>query len=198
LVSAAAIRVAEHSDPQMQLVARLHSQYPGDVGVFAALLLNHVRLEDGEALFLAANEPHAYLCGNSMEAMACSDNVVRAGLTPKYKDSQTLLRMLTYKTQQPEILRGIRNGFITTYSPPSDISEFRVDRVRTDSEERSITLPATSSPSVALVISGQGVVSDGSTDLSLSAGVSLMFPQHTPIHITGAKDLLLFRCSTNE
>lgn len=29
--------------------------------------------------------------------MACSDNVVRAGLTPKFKDVDTLVSMLTYK-----------------------------------------------------------------------------------------------------
>ena len=28
--------------------------------------------------------------------MACSDNVVRAGLTPKFKDVATLCDMLTY------------------------------------------------------------------------------------------------------
>lgn len=28
--------------------------------------------------------------------MACSDNVVRAGLTPKYKDVETLCSMLNY------------------------------------------------------------------------------------------------------
>lgn len=32
-----------------------------------------------------------------IECMACSDNVVRAGLTPKYKDVETLCEMLNYK-----------------------------------------------------------------------------------------------------
>ena len=32
-----------------------------------------------------------------METMACSDNVVRAGLTPKTIDKETLLHMLTYE-----------------------------------------------------------------------------------------------------
>ncbi len=41
--------------------------------------------------------PHAYLKGNCVECMAMSDNVVRAGLTPKFKDVDLLLRMLVYR-----------------------------------------------------------------------------------------------------
>ena len=35
--------------------------------------------------------------------MAASDNVVRAGCTPKFKDIETLTSMLTYQTGYPEI-----------------------------------------------------------------------------------------------
>ena len=72
-------------------------QYQEDVGVLAALFFNYVKLSPGEALYIGANEPHAYLSGECIECMATSDNVVRAGLTPKYKDIQTLRSMLTYK-----------------------------------------------------------------------------------------------------
>jgi mannose-6-phosphate isomerase len=78
------------------LILRLSEQYPGDVGLFAPLWLNTLTLEPGQAIFLAANEPHAYLSGDCVECMACSDNVVRAGLTPKLKDVPTLVSMLTY------------------------------------------------------------------------------------------------------
>jgi mannose-6-phosphate isomerase class I len=44
-----------------------------------------VRLAPGEAIFLAANEPHAYVSGELVECMATSDNVIRAGLTPKFR-----------------------------------------------------------------------------------------------------------------
>lgn len=76
---------------------RLEKQYPGDVGVIAAFLFNYVKLSPGEALYLGANEPHAYLFGECIECMATSDNVVRAGLTPKNRDVETLCSMLTYK-----------------------------------------------------------------------------------------------------
>ena len=80
-----------------QLVLRLEKQYPGDVGVISAFFFNYVKLNPGEALYLGANEPHAYLYGECIECMATSDNVVRAGLTPKHRDVQTLCSMLTYK-----------------------------------------------------------------------------------------------------
>ena len=53
-----------------------------------------------QALFLAANEPHAYISGECVECMATSDNVVRAGLTPKYKDVDVLCAMLTYEVRR--------------------------------------------------------------------------------------------------
>ena len=45
------------------LVLRLNSQFPGDVGVFCAFVLNYVKMQPGEAIFLAAGEPHAYVSG---------------------------------------------------------------------------------------------------------------------------------------
>ena len=54
-----------------------------------------------QALYLAANEPHAYISGDCVECMATSDNVVRAGLTPKFKDVDVLCNMLTYNDGSP-------------------------------------------------------------------------------------------------
>jgi len=45
------------------LVSRLYGQFPGDVGCFIPYLLNVLHLSPGEALYLAPNEPHAYLYG---------------------------------------------------------------------------------------------------------------------------------------
>lgn len=59
------------------LFLRLHEEYPGDVGCFVIYFLSYHKLAPGEALFLEANVPHAYLSGDGMECMAASDNVVR-------------------------------------------------------------------------------------------------------------------------
>ena len=92
--------------PREAMALRLCGEYPGDVGVLASFFLNHITLQPGEAVALAANEPHAYLAGECVECMATSDNVVRAGLTPKLRDVPTLTAMLTYAQGAPAVMRG--------------------------------------------------------------------------------------------
>lgn len=45
------------------LVVRLNSQFEGDIGLFVLFFLNYVKLEVGEAMFLKADDIHAYLSG---------------------------------------------------------------------------------------------------------------------------------------
>ena len=91
------------SDSVSELFLRLHDQYPGDVGCFVIFFLNHLSLSPGQAMFLGPNVPHAYLSGDCVEVMANSDNVVRAGLTPKLIDTPTLVSMLDYCCTEPSL-----------------------------------------------------------------------------------------------
>ncbi|WP_046471761.1 mannose-6-phosphate isomerase, class I [Allosalinactinospora lopnorensis] len=77
-------------------VIELARRYPGDPGAVAALLLNRVTLQPGEALFLPAGNVHAYLHGVAVEVMASSDNVLRAGLTGKHVDPVELLDVVDF------------------------------------------------------------------------------------------------------
>ena len=121
------------SDVAISLFYRLNEQYPNDVGVFCVFFLNHFILKSGEAVFLAANEPHAYLKGSCIECMATSDNVVRAGLTPKHRDVEVLCKMLTYNSfngldellTKPEEISG--RPFAHLYRSP--VPEFSVLRL---------------------------------------------------------------------
>ena len=45
------------------LVVRCNSQFEGDIGLFVLFFLNYVKLEVGEAMFLKADDIHAYLSG---------------------------------------------------------------------------------------------------------------------------------------
>ena len=56
-------RVKETENQLVDLVIRLHDQFPGDIGVFCPFVLNYTELEKGEAIFLGAGEPHAYVSG---------------------------------------------------------------------------------------------------------------------------------------
>ncbi|MYR03635.1 MULTISPECIES: mannose-6-phosphate isomerase, class I [unclassified Streptomyces] len=107
--------------------AGLAHHFPGDPGVIAAMLLNHVRLQPGEALFLGAGVPHAYLDGLGVEIMANSDNVLRCGLTPKHVDVPELLRVVRFEAGDPGVLRpeAAPDGE-EVYETPID--EFRLSR----------------------------------------------------------------------
>ncbi|MCX4908224.1 mannose-6-phosphate isomerase, class I [Streptomyces sp. NBC_00878] len=107
--------------------ADLAHHYPGDPGVIAAILLNHVRLQPGEALFLGAGVPHAYLNGLGVEIMANSDNVLRCGLTPKHVDVPELLRIVRFEASDPGVLRPEASpDGEEVYETPID--EFRLSR----------------------------------------------------------------------
>ncbi|MGF1758195.1 mannose-6-phosphate isomerase, class I [Photobacterium sagamiensis] len=84
---------AEHhkDDTLFALILDLAEQYPGDIGLFSPLMLNVLTLQPGEAMFLDACTPHAYILGTGLEIMANSDNVLRAGLTPKHMDITELV-----------------------------------------------------------------------------------------------------------
>ncbi|WP_327345382.1 mannose-6-phosphate isomerase, class I [Streptomyces europaeiscabiei] len=107
--------------------ADIAHHYPGDPGVIAAMLLNHVRLQPGEALFLGAGIPHAYLNGLGVEIMANSDNVLRCGLTPKHVDVPELLRIVRFEATDPGVLRPEASpDGEEVYATPID--EFRLSR----------------------------------------------------------------------
>jgi mannose-6-phosphate isomerase len=84
-------------EARFALAERLNLLYPGDPGVILALLMNHVFLEPGQALFLDAGNVHAYLSGLGVEVMAASDNVLRGGLTPKHIDVDELERVVDFR-----------------------------------------------------------------------------------------------------
>ncbi|MFF9753479.1 mannose-6-phosphate isomerase, class I [Streptomyces sp. DH-12] len=107
--------------------AGIAHHYPGDPGVIAAMLLNHVRLQPGEALYLGAGVPHAYLDGLGVEIMANSDNVLRCGLTPKHVDVPELLRIVRFEAADPAVLRPEAGpDGEEVYETPTD--EFRLSR----------------------------------------------------------------------
>ncbi|CAN1805548.1 Mannose-6-phosphate isomerase 1 [Linum perenne] len=183
------------------LVLKLEKQYPGDVGVISALFLNHVKLNPGQALYIGANEPHAYVCGECIEVMATSDNVVRAGLTPKFRDVRTLCSMLTYKLGVPEMLNGFPvNQYTTRYLPPFD--EFEVDRCLLPKGESTV-FPAVNGPSIFVVTSGEGVMEARFSGPALGDGVVregdvIFAPAEMQINVTcTGSELHLYRAGVN-
>jgi len=156
------------------LVLELHRQFPSDIGIFCVYVLNIVNLRPGESIFLGSGEPHAYISGDIIECMATSDNVLRAGLTPKPRDVANLLESLTYNMGTPtkHMIAGTPWGSgdndertkTILYDPP--VSEFSVLNVQLKSGEtehhRGID-----GPSVVIVTGGKGEMIGGMNKGSL-------------------------------
>ncbi|KAL0270585.1 UNVERIFIED_CONTAM: hypothetical protein PYX00_007943 [Menopon gallinae] len=176
------------------LVVKLNSEFPGDVGIFCIYWLNYIVLKPGEAIYLAPNEPHAYLSGECMECMANSDNVVRAGLTPKLKDVTTLCQMLSYTTYSSSdvIFKPIReNEFSLLFSPP--VKDFAVAKIVIPAEKEYLLLKRQSA-SILIVIDGHGVTRTGS---SIKSGCVYYLPSEEEFYIKSKQDVMIFQAFCN-
>ena len=156
-------QIDENNIFRKDLVLRLQQQYPNDVGIIVSYLLNYIILNPGEALVLEPNEPHAYLQGEGIEWMATSDNVVRGGLTPKFKDAKTLVDMLTYNTGKANIINGdpthvTNQGTVADYK--SGFPEFSVKRITLDGANDENMDLVIEDPSILLCLEGQGDITD--------------------------------------
>jgi len=178
------------------LALRVHNDFPDDVGVFCVFFLNYVQLKPGEAIFLGPNLPHAYLSGNCIECMACSDNVVRAGLTPKLRDADTLCSMLDYNATPAKVLQGDQiDDHTRTYDPPVD--EFKLYQCQLPSgiDSYSFPLAEKNSPSILLVVEGNGKVNTGEQSLDISKGSVLFIHPGKSITVQSSSELQLFLCT---
>jgi mannose-6-phosphate isomerase len=91
--------------------------------------------------------PHAYLKGNIVECMASSDNVIRAGLTPKFSDIPALLEVVTDRP----VIRYSPNA--PSYVYPAPVSEFRVSKLALETGQKIIE--TNDSVRVLLILSGR-------------------------------------------
>ncbi|MFD4138978.1 mannose-6-phosphate isomerase, class I [Streptomyces sp. NPDC058572] len=159
--------------------ASIAHHFPGDPGVIAAMLLNYVQLQPGEALFLGAGVPHAYLNGLGVEIMANSDNVLRCGLTPKHVDVPELLRIVRLEAADPGVLRPEASpAGEELYDTPID--EFRLSRyvLAPGAEPRDLTAHT---PQILLCTAGGVTVGE----LTLTPGQSAFVPAGEKAGISG-------------
>uniref|UniRef100_A0A0R3RJJ8 mannose-6-phosphate isomerase n=1 Tax=Elaeophora elaphi TaxID=1147741 RepID=A0A0R3RJJ8_9BILA len=175
-----------------ELLLRLNSEYPGDVGVFAPLLINYYTLKKGDAVFMGPNSPHAYLLGDCVECMACSDNTIRAGLTPKFKDVDTLCSDLTFEMIQPLYFSPkIISPGVREYAPP--VQEFAVHELRNEANE----LQDVGASSIIIVIKGWTEIYIGTEKLKMSRGEIYFVPANIrQVNIKPSGDFLAYRAFT--
>jgi mannose-6-phosphate isomerase len=153
-------------------VLRIATDHPGDLGLVAALLLNYLVLEPGEALYMPAGGLHAYIKGVGVEVMANSDNVLRAGFTGKRVDVPELLRLVDPAVPVPVIHPRRLAPHVAGYDTPAP--EFRLYQVEPAGGD--VALPATG-PRIVLCIDGTATLRAGDGDsLKLGRGESCFVP----------------------
>ncbi|MGH3719907.1 MAG: mannose-6-phosphate isomerase, class I [Pseudonocardiaceae bacterium] len=165
---------------ECRVFLELADTYPGDVGVLAALLLNHVVLASGEAMFLPAGNLHTYLRGTAVEISANSDNVLRGGLTAKHIDVPELLRILDFSHGELPVQRGDRIGpQEIAYRTPAE--EFQLTRLEW-AEGQSTPVPLRSScPQVLLCTQGSAELrSPDGAHVTVHRGGSAWLPAAAP------------------
>ncbi len=151
-----------------RLVAELTERYPRDPGVLVTLLLNHILLAPGEALFVKAGVVHAYLSGFGVEIMASSDNVLRAGLTPKHVDVPEVLTVTDFTPMPPPRWEPAERTDACVYLEPP-VNEFDLTVARTPIQR----LPRCG-PRVLLVLDGTVVVTTQRDALTLHRGQAVL------------------------
>jgi mannose-6-phosphate isomerase len=166
------------------LLPQLADAHPGDIGIPTALLLNDVTLRPGEALYQPAGMLHAYVRGAGVEIMACSDNVLRGGLTTKHIDVDELLGVLdttpiVAPVMQPEVTAG-PGGERRTWAVP--VPDFALAEVRCDGTAP-VDVPVTA-PAILLTLDGEVTVTAEGQALPLPRGSAALVVRG-PVSLAG-------------
>ncbi len=144
--------------------------YGNDIGLISLLLFNMINLKSGEAIFTSAGIPHAYLKGNILECMANSDNVVRAGLTPKFKDINTLTEMLIVDSSK-SMVNLIENENSAIYKTSAE--EFEVQKLLLKDD---LHIVNNDEINIIIIIEGKISIKYDTAESQYSQGDSVLIP----------------------
>ncbi|GJJ79564.1 putative mannose-6-phosphate isomerase ManA [Pasteurella canis] len=153
-----------------------------DAGLVCFYLFNIVHLREGEGIFQDAGIPHAYLRGQNIELMACSDNVIRGGLTPKHVDIPALLSVIDCREVEPNIIPiAPKEARIFTYATPAQ--DFALTNVRYTQGE--VHQCQSNSAEILLVMQGSLKILQNSTALYVKKGESVFIESDEEYQIEG-------------
>ena len=193
-----AVRLRKESEPSihspdywfLKAVDSSHGQLePGMLSIF---LLNLVYLSAGQGIFQDAGIPHAYLHGQNIELMANSDNVLRAGLTPKHIDVPELLKIIRTEAVLPQILAGVDLGD-NRVRYPAEVEDFALEKIAVQNRQ-TMRRAARSQPMVILVMEGVVTIND---HFILRRGDSAFVAASTALTLDVAAGSQLFVASSN-
>ncbi len=191
----------ENSEDQLSAEApafwalRAHRTLSGaapDRGLLFVFLLGLVHLEPGQGLFLPAGVPHAYLRGAGVELMASSDNVLRAGLTPKHIDTAELLRIVRFDAGVPPIVEAVTDDEEVEGIYPIPAAELGLTRIQL---RAGVGVERTAHGAETLLATAGAIVTvryDGS-QLELAAGRACLVPHGVRYRIEATGAATVFR-----
>lgn len=166
-----------------QTIRLIADVYPDDSGLFSPLLLNVVKLNPGEAMFLFAETPHAYLQGVALEVMANSDNVLRAGLTPKYIDIPELVANVQFVAKPANQLLTTPVKTESELDFPIPVDDFAFSLHVLSAREATISQH---SAAILFCVEGEAALSKGEQRLVLKAGESAFISANeSPVNVSG-------------
>ena len=168
LVAAVAEAVRNSRQPHARWVGELAGRYPADPAVVGVLLLNLVTLRPGEVVGIAPGQIHGYLRGFGVELLGGSDNVVRAGLTPKHVDLVELRRILSLDPAPPVFIDAVDAGGGWQHWP-SPHEEFRLSRLELNGEPVCLD---TDTAAIVCCMAGSVEIITGPTSVRLGPGES--------------------------
>jgi mannose-6-phosphate isomerase len=160
----------------------LNTHYPDDPGVLAALLMNRITLQPGDALYMPAGNLHAYLSGGGVEIMANSDNVMRGGLTPKYINVDELLAILDFTPGFPGLITPVEES-PGVWRYPTPAPEFALWRIQSEGEP--VGVPGSGSGRILLVTDGDLTATSLTTKIDLVRGQAALLSAGEEGTVTG-------------
>ncbi|HGY4721347.1 TPA: mannose-6-phosphate isomerase [Citrobacter amalonaticus] len=166
-----------------QTIRLIAEFYPDDSGLFSPLLLNVVKLNPGEAMFLFAETPHAYLQGVALEVMANSDNVLRAGLTPKYIDIPELVANVKFEAKPANQLLTTPVKHSAELDFPIPVDDFAFSLHDLSAQETAIDQQ---SAAILFCVEGEAILRKGEQRLVLKPGESAFISaEESPVSVSG-------------
>jgi mannose-6-phosphate isomerase len=172
----------QHGEP-WDTIRNIAQYYPDDSGLFSPLLLNVITLQPGQGMFLYAETPHAYLNGVALEVMANSDNVLRAGLTPKYIDIPELLANLKFEAKAADTLltQPVQRGNELSFPIPVEDFAFSLHNLSAAPQPMS-----QDSAAIIFCLEGQTILDKGQQQVVLHPGESCYIPANeSPVTASG-------------
>lgn len=121
-----------------------------------------------------------FFLSDCIECMACSDNVIRAGLTPKFKDVETLIGMLNYEAHpashkifEPKIHPTY--DYVKLFVPK--VKDFAVAQIQKGPSNATFEIDNRKHGSIILVLSGDvELKKPRGQSISLSEGSIVFVP----------------------